>query len=215
MQKIIFLLCLWAVGIQTLPAKSIVGDTTKRIEQQAQGREADLFIEEPETTQEQSYYKKNWRDKIKKTPHKFGKKHKKMKPKGNFIELDALMVTLAFVLGIAFLMLLWLLFKLRNNLGFGWALLLAIGFALALFFWLLANSENVDTVAGYEYFIKFGIFAFVGLLLLLGGFIALFGGVPNMGKFLLWGLVLGGISLIISIIFRNSVLNEIFPYWFR
>lgn len=215
MKKIILLLCFFWLGSSCVWAKSIIArDTLKDKEQQAQSKDTEGLLPASDSPTD-TYYSRTWRDKIKKTPHKLGKKHNKKRPKGNFIELDPLMVGLAFVIGMGFLLLIWFLFRGISNLTFGWAFLVAIGFALALFFWLLANSESVDTVAGYEYFIKFGIFAMVGLLLLLGGFIAMFGGMPNMGKFFLWGLILGGIALLLSIIFKNSVLNEIFPYWFR
>lgn len=215
MKKYLFFFLCCVCASQGVWAKSILSDTTKKkYEQQAQARDEEIgLIEKP--TQDGVGKVPYWKDKLQKKKQLYGKKQHKKGRKGNFIELDPLMIALAFILGILLLLLLWLLFKGIGNLSFGWAFLLSIGFALALFFWLLARSEAVDTVAWYEYFIKFGIFAFIGLALILGGFIAMFGGMPNMINFFLWGVILGGISLIISIIFNNSVLNEIFPFWFR
>ncbi len=213
MNRLLPLLLYMILSLQGVFAKSApcLRDTTKnRLEQQAQVREEDELVEKPASKEAGKV-----RDKLQKKKNRYAKKHEKKSPKGNFIELDRLMIAIVFALGILLLLLLWFLFRSVSGLGFGWALLLSIGFAMALFFWFLARSEAVDTVAWYEYFIKFGIFAFVGIALILGGFIALFGGTPAMINFLLWGVILGGVSLIISILFNNSILNEIFPFWFK
>jgi len=212
-----YLLCLlFALLAQSVCATSIVRDTTRK-DQQAQGRDSDVLGQASDL----AYTPKGQANKLKKTLRLkksksfYGKKQRLHKGKGNFIELDPLMIALAFVLGIGFLLLLWLLVKGITSLSFGLMLLLAIGFALAVFFWGLAKSESVHEIAWYEYFVKFGIFAGVGLLLILGGLIAMFGGMPNMLTFFWIGLILGGIALIFSIIFKKSILNEIFPFWFR
>jgi hypothetical protein len=151
---------------------------------------------------------------ILKSPKHFGKK-RPQKPSKNFIELDWMMVGIVGGLGIGLFILLWILMKASTSLSLFGAILVALGFAMAIFFWMLANTENDAETAAYEYFIKFGIFAWVGLLLLLAGLLALFGGTPNVFSFLIIGLILGAISLIIGIIKGNSILNELFPYWIK
>ena len=217
MKKIGFICLLFVCTVQYGWSKSITlpRDTTKRLgEQQAQARDTEAVLEEYTATNE-AKTPLRYRSKFKKSKPNYGKKQRKYSPKGNFIELDPLMIGIAFAVGIGFLLLLWFLFRKISSLTFGWMFLLAIGFAMALFFWALAKSEGVDEVAWYEYFVKFGIFAGIGLSLILGGLIAMFGGLPNMLTFFWIGLILGGIALIFSIIFNNSVLNEIFPHWFR
>lgn len=213
MKNIVLIGLLYFFALPHTDAKSIVHDTLKPV-QQAQARETEDVLQE-NTLSQPSKNPLKLHQKFKKSKPLYGKKHRKYRGKGNFIELDPLMIAIAFAVGIGFLLLLWFLFKAISSLTFGWMLLLAIGFALAVFFWALAKSEGVDSVAWYEYFVKFGIFAGVGLMLILGGLIAMFGGVPNMLTFFWIGLLLGGIALIFSIIFKNSILNEIFPYWFN
>jgi hypothetical protein len=207
-------------------------------EQAAQGQEQELLITKKKETHfrlqpnvpslttpkekitlPKSVHKNNLTQKhkkIKSATNTKQRKHygKKRSPKGNFIELDWMMVGIVAGVAIALIVLLWLLIRATELTLFG-LIFFALGFALTIFFWMLANTENDADTAAYEYFLKFGIFAWVGLLLLIAGLLALFGGMPNVGTFLLIGLILGGVSLLISILKGNSILNELFPYWIK
>lgn len=174
-----------------------------------------------QTAENQGFIKKTIKSKLSKPKHSFkpniGKKRhsnenkivKIKPPRGhkNIIDLDWWMVGIVSALGIAVIILLYFLFG-GGLLTFFQMLLFAIGFAATVFFWLLANSENDPGTALYEYFIKFGIFAWPGLLSVIAGFVGLLKGSGTFGGFFLVGLILGGISLLLSIIFKKSILNK-------
>ncbi|TAE49172.1 MAG: hypothetical protein EAY69_03470 [Cytophagales bacterium] len=103
----------------------------------------------------------------------------------------------------------WLMIAIRTSLTLLQAILLAISFGVALLFLIHSLSEErADGSGWYEYFIRFGFIAFPGWLMLLAGFVALFGGTPNLLIFLIIGGILGGVSFLLSIlVWKDSIFN--------
>lgn len=225
----------WVQTVQAFQDTTKNKTASTGIEASAQSIESEELTEKPsskpklenaptskqQTTENQSFTKRTLKSKLKKTPHSFkpnlGKKrhyndtqnYKLKPPRGhkNIIDLDWWMVGIVSALGIALIVLLYFLFG-GGYLTFFQMLLFAIGFAATVFFWLLANSENDAGTALYEYFIKFGVFAWPGFLSVIAGFVGLLKGSGTFGGFFLVGLILGGISLLLSIIFKKSILNK-------
>ncbi|TAG40530.1 MAG: hypothetical protein EAZ31_08300 [Cytophagia bacterium] len=119
------------------------------------------------------------------------------------------MIAIFALLGIGLFIGLWFLFLFRTSLTLLQAILLAISFGVALLFLIHSLSEErADGSGWYEYFIRFGFIAFPGWLMLLAGFVALFGGTPNLLIFLIIGGILGGVSFLLSIlVWKDSIFN--------
>lgn len=156
--------------------------------------------------------------KVVKTVKKSKKNHKVRKAKvrkswfgrvfGNFIELDWLMVALFTVIPALLIAGLYILLR-GTVLSFFEMFLFALGFGVAVFAFYFAGSENDTSTALYEYFIKYGIFSWVGILMIIAGFVGLFGGAGgSLLGYMLIGAILGGIAFIISLFKKDSILNK-------
>ncbi|TAE72203.1 MAG: hypothetical protein EAZ85_09870 [Bacteroidetes bacterium] len=136
------------------------------------------------------------------------KKTKKLTWWRPWLDLDWLMIAIFALLGIGLFIGLWFLFLFRTSLSLFQAILLAISFGIALVFLIHSLSEEKGRTGWYEYFIRFGFIAFPGWLLLLAGFVALFGGTPSLLTYLIIGGILGGISFLLSIlVWKDSIFD--------
>jgi hypothetical protein len=125
-----------------------------------------------------------------------------------WLDLDWLMISIIGLLGIGLFIGLWFLFLFRTSLSLLQAILLAISFGIAILFLIHSLSEESGSSGWYEYFIRFGFIAFVGWLMLLAGFVALFGGTPSLMTYFIIGVILGGVSFLLSIlVFKDSIFD--------
>ncbi len=123
-----------------------------------------------------------------------------------FLDLDWLLVGIA--LGAFFALIVLLHFLLTGSvLTIFEMLLFALGFAGAIFAFVFLLTESNLEMASYDYFVKYGIFTWPGLLAIIAGFAGLFGGGGSFLGFLLVGLVLGGIAFLISLLLGDSILD--------
>ncbi|MCU0448067.1 MAG: hypothetical protein MUE85_24465 [Microscillaceae bacterium] len=123
------------------------------------------------------------------------------------IDLDWLMVGIAVAIGVLIIVGLYILLR-GNVLTLLEMILFALGFGGAVFFYWLANSENTAGEALYDYFVRYGFFSLPGIFAIIAGFVGLFGGGGSFGTFLLIGLILGGISFLLSLLFKKSILHR-------
>jgi hypothetical protein len=123
------------------------------------------------------------------------------------IDLDWLMVGIAVAVGVLIIVGLYFLLS-KNVLTLFQMILFALGFGGALFFYWLANSENTAEEALYDYFVRYGFFSWPGFLSIIAGFVGLFGGGGSFAGFLLIGLILGGISFLLSLLFKKSIFHR-------
>ncbi len=146
--------------------------------------------------------------KYKKQHYGNAKKSKKLSWWRPWLDLDWLMIGIFAFLGIGLFIGLWFLFLFRTSLTLLQAILLAISFGIALVFLIHSLSEEKGRTGWYEYFIRFGFIAFPGWLLLLAGFVGLFGGTPSILLFLLIGGILGFVSFLLSIlVWKDSIFD--------
>jgi hypothetical protein len=151
--------------------------------------------------------------------NKFKNQHSQIKPpkakqKSGFwrwvnklIDLDWLMVGIAVAIGVLIIVGLYFLLS-KNVLTLLQMILFALGFGGAVFFFWLANSESTAGEALYDYFVRYGFFSWTGILAIIAGFVGLFGGGGSFGGFLLVGLILGGISFLLSLLFKKSIFHR-------
>lgn len=171
-----------------------------------------IVIHQNKKNKKENITQKNKQIKAKKyTKQHYGstKKSKKLSWWRPWLDLDWLMIAIFALLGIGLFIGLWFLFLFRTSLTLLQAILLAISFGVALLFLIHSLSEErADGSGWYEYFIRFGFIAFPGWLMLLAGFVALFGGTPNLLIFLIIGGILGGISFLLSIlVWKDSIFD--------
>ncbi len=138
------------------------------------------------------------------------KKHKNKNTRGglhlNFkwIELDWFMVGLAIALFMGLMLLLYFLFV-GNTLSLFEMILFAMGFGFALFSFIFLSSEADGGRAAYEFFVKYGIFSWAGIMAIIAGFAGLFGATGSFWSFILIGLIIGGISFVLSLLLGDHL----------
>lgn len=121
-----------------------------------------------------------------------------------WLELDWWLVgfCIFLFLGLMFLM----FFLLANNvLSLFQMILLSLGFGFAMFSYIFLSSETDGARGAYDFFVKYGLFSWVGIMAIIAGFAGLFGASGAFSSYLLIGLVIGGLSFIISLILGDSI----------
>lgn len=122
---------------------------------------------------------------------------------GKLLDLDWLLVALVILIPAILLALL-----VSSVLSFFEMFFLVLGFGFAIFAFSFLVSESNGRMASYQYFVKFGLFTWIGILAIFAGFAALFGATGgNFITYLLIGAILGVISFIVSLIVGDSILN--------
>ncbi|NJL12156.1 MAG: hypothetical protein HC913_03540 [Microscillaceae bacterium] len=81
----------------------------------------------------------------------------------------------------------------------------ALGFAFAIFSYIFLVSESDGPRAAYEFFVKYGLFSWPGILAIIAGFAGLFGAGGSFLTYLLIGLLLGGIAFVVSLFLGDSI----------
>lgn len=127
---------------------------------------------------------------------------------GGRLNLDWLMVILAVLLPAGLIAALYILLG-GTVMTFFQMFLFALGFGFAFFsFWFLV-TENNFAMGLYDFFVKYGLFSWPGIMALLAGFAALFGGTPTFLSYLIIGAIIGGVSLIVSFVVGKTMFNTL------
>lgn len=161
-------------------------------------------------TQAQKQLKKRKKQHNKNTESALQKNAKKKRSWGglhlNFkwIELDWFMIGLVIALFMGLMILLYFLFV-GNTLSLFQMILFAMGFGFAIFSFIFLSSEADGGRAAYEFFVKYGVFSWAGIMAIFAGFAGLFGATVNFGTFLLIGLIIGGISFLLSLLLGDHL----------
>ncbi|MDX2303293.1 MAG: hypothetical protein NW226_10855 [Microscillaceae bacterium] len=126
---------------------------------------------------------------------------------GKLLDLDWIMVGIAVFLPALLIALLYFLLG-GTALTFIEMFLFALGFGFSIFSYIYLLTELDPADANYRFFIKFGLFTWPGILAIIAGFVGLFGGTGgSLFAYLIVGLVIGLISFLLSLFFKNSLLN--------
>jgi hypothetical protein len=121
-----------------------------------------------------------------------------------WLELDWWLVGFAIALFLGLIVLLFILLT-GNVLTLFEMILFALGFGFAIFSYIFLGSESDGGRGAYEFFVKYGLFSWVGIMAIIAGFAGLFGATGVFSTYLLVGLIIGGISFIISLILGDSI----------
>ena len=150
--------------------------------------------------------------KIKQQRQKRGKKYHRnrfWKVFGDLLELDWITVGIAVFLPAALIALIYFLSG-GTALTFLQMFFFALGFGFAIFSYIFLLTEYQAGQANYEYFVRYGFASWPGILAIIAGFVALFGGTGgSFFGYLLIGLILGGISFLLSLLFKKHFFNRL------
>ncbi len=168
------------------------------------------FKQQENKQSQPSHSKKQKKNHSKSTLRNFQKKQKKHRSWGglhlNFkwIELDWFMIGLVIALFMGLMILLYFLFV-GNTLSLFEMILFAMGFGFAIFSFIFLSSEADGERAAYEFFVKYGVFSWAGIMAIIAGFAGLFGATGSFWSFILIGLVIGGISFVLSLLLGDHL----------
>lgn len=150
--------------------------------------------------------------KIKQQRQKRGKKYRRnsfWKILGNLLDLDWITVGIVVLLPAILIALIYFLAG-GTALTFIQMFFFALGFGFALFSYIFLLTEYTAGQANYEYFVRYGFATWPGILAIIAGFVALFGGTGgSFFGYLLVGLVLGAISFLLSLLFKKHFFNRL------
>ncbi|NJO01332.1 MAG: hypothetical protein HC880_06235 [Bacteroidia bacterium] len=125
----------------------------------------------------------------------------------DLLDLDWLMVAIVVLLPAALIALIYFLAG-GAALSFIEMFLFALGFGFAAFSFFFLVTESNPALASYDYFVKYGLFTWPGLLAILAGFAGLFGSTGgSLLGYLAIGSILGGITFLISLFVKDSLIN--------